>query len=84
LWTAGVFTAAVVSASIADMTIPVAAQQPTSGGDSGNKSTWAKETYAQDLLALPRAQTWSIAGTHHAAGPAQVSPKTERRSSSPR
>jgi mono/diheme cytochrome c family protein len=45
LWTAA-FYAAVVAGSIADMTTPVAAQQPTSGGDQAQIDL-GKRTYAQ-------------------------------------
>jgi len=50
LWTAA-FYAAVVSASITDMTIPVAAQQPAGGGDQAQidqtQIDLGKRTYAQ-------------------------------------
>ncbi len=45
LWTAA-FYAAVVAASIADMTIPVAAQRPAGGGDQAQIDLGTK-TYAQ-------------------------------------
>jgi mono/diheme cytochrome c family protein len=45
LWTAA-FYAAVVAASIADMTIPVAAQQPSGGGDPAQVDL-GKRIYAQ-------------------------------------
>ena len=45
MWTAA-FYAAVVAGSIADMTTPVAAQQPTSGGDQAQIDL-GKRTYAQ-------------------------------------
>lgn len=46
LWTAA-FYAAVAAASIADMTIPVAAQQPDNGGDQAQVDL-GKRTYAQN------------------------------------
>jgi mono/diheme cytochrome c family protein len=46
LWTAA-FYAAVVAASIADMTIPVAAQQPSGGGGDPAQVDLGRKIYAQ-------------------------------------